>query len=79
MEPPTDQGIIDGKAVEHCDTMDYKFTIDGKKLKVDEGGTAIRRSTNWRPHQIPVGLWNKNPSLRERDGAQCFLTQEKCR
>ena len=38
MEPPVDQGIIDGKAVEHCDTMDYKFTIDGKKLKVDEGG-----------------------------------------
>ena len=31
-QPPIDQQIIDGKSAEHSTAVDYKFTIDGKRI-----------------------------------------------
>lgn len=37
----------------------------GRKYKVDEYGNPKRRSKNWRPAEIPVEFWNKNPELKD--------------
>ena len=56
--PPVDQGMIDGSSYEHASAeADFKYSIDGRKLRVAEDGTAIRRTANWRPHQVPIEWW----------------------
>ena len=43
----------------------YKYSITGKKLLVDEAGTWIRKSANWKPHEVPDEWWQKAPNLHD--------------
>ena len=44
----------------------YKYSVDGKKLPVDDDDMWIRRSIKWKPEEIPLTLWKKFPAMHEQ-------------
>ena len=45
---------------------DFKYSITGKKLLVDEAGTWIRKTADWKPHQVPAAWWAQCPDFRDQ-------------
>ena len=50
----------------HGEGIDFKYSRDGKKLPIDSSGTWIRKGAkNWRPEEVPLSMWKRNPDLHE--------------
>ena len=55
----------------------FKFAIDGRRLNVDETGTAIRRTANWRPEEIPFWHWKRCSETEKAIYRASFLDARK--
>ena len=54
-----------GKAVHHDMQEQFKVSVSGKRLPIDGSGTWIRRSKNWKPHEVPQEWWRRMPTMHD--------------
>ena len=70
MHPPVDEDMLAGQAEPHSfdrapEGTSYKYDRSGRRLQADPQGTWIRRSKNWRPHEVPMEMWKRSPDLHD--------------
>ena len=63
--PEYDDAARAGSSVLHDMDERYKISISGKKLPVDENNVWIRRSKNWKPHEVPTEWWRRMPAMHD--------------
>ena len=57
-----DKGISE---IHSLDTPAYKYSLDGRKLKVDENNVWIQRRKDWKPVEVPRVWWAQCPSMHD--------------